>query len=241
MFRLAGIFLFAPVFGSNAVPVRVKAPLAVVLAFCVYPMVPPQVPIELALPTMAYAVGFEMLIGLVIGYGAAIPLMGMQMGGVMIGQQLGTGMAQVFNPEFESETTVVGQMLFILALTLFLLLDGHRALVMVLVGSFQGVPLGGFVPDGRLLSLAVGLLASMFELAVRVAAPLLCLVFLETVAVGFLTRTMPQLNILSLSFPLRIMMGVAFVALLLTSMSDTMAIFLTDAVEAVAELFSGDR
>lgn len=224
--RMTGIFIFAPVFGSSVIPMRVKALLAGVLAFCVYPMVPAQLPIELNLFTLGLTIGTELLIGLVIGYGASLPLIAMQLGGVMIGQQLGLGLAQVMDPQFNEQTEVLSQFLFMVALALFLMLDGHQAMFAALIESYRSVPLGGYRPDGTLLSLVVGLLRSMFELGLRVAAPVLCLIFLETVAMGFVARTVPQLNILSLGFPLRIIAGfmmlVAMVGAMFTSLGDVM-------------------
>jgi flagellar biosynthetic protein FliR len=156
-------------------------------------------------------IGMELLVGFTIGYGASLPLMGLQVAGRMVDQQLGMGLAGIFNPEVGDQTGVVGQFYFMLGLAIFIILGGHRALLLTLVESFDHVPLGGFVADGRLLYLITGILGAMFELAVRVAAPLLCIIFLETLALGFIARTVPQMNILSIGFPLRILAGMFMV------------------------------
>ncbi|MDH3582979.1 MAG: flagellar biosynthetic protein FliR [Phycisphaerae bacterium] len=238
MFRLSGIFLLAPMFGSSLVPLRVKALLALTLSFCIYPMVPLQVPAVLSVESLAVAVGAELLIGLVIGLGATIPLVGAQVGAELMGQQLGLSLARVFNPDTDVETTVMSQMFFLLALAIFLVLDGHHALVSVLVLSFQSVPLGGFAPGGEVVTLLTGLLDAMLALAVKVAAPLLCLVFLETVAVGFIARTVPQINILSLGFPLRIILGLGLMVAMLAVVSEALADSMTHAVSALFAFFS---
>jgi len=236
--RMTGIFIFAPVFGSSVVPMRVKALLALVLTFCVYPIVPAQIPVELNLFTLGFTLGSELLIGLVIGYGASLPLVAMQLAGVMIGHQLGLGLAQVFDPQFNEQTEVLSQFLFLAALALFLLLDGHQAMFAALVESYRSVPLGGYMPDGSMLSMILGLLRATFELGLRVAAPVLCLIFLETVAMGFVARTVPQLNILSLGFPLRIIAGmsmlIGMVAAMFTSLGDVMVVMLGRILELFA-------
>lgn len=238
MFRLTGIFVFAPMFGSSAIPVRVKVMLALVLAVCVYPMVPPQTPIGLSVMTLGAAVGSELLIGVAIGYGASLPLTAIQMGGMMMGQQLGLGLAQVFNPDFGEQTDVMGQFFFIVALTIFILLDGHHALLSVLVHSFDRIPLGGFIPGESVLQLMVGLLGAMYELAIRVAAPLLCIVFLETIAMGFVARTVPQMNILSLGFPLRILIGLLLIMAALAAMNDALAESIRQSMRAMGRVFA---
>jgi flagellar biosynthetic protein FliR len=238
LFRLGGIFIFGPVFGSQVIPIRVKVLIALVLAVCIYPIVPPQVPVELSLPTLGVAVGTEMLIGLIIGYGASLPLIAMQVGGQMMGHQLGLGLAHVFSPDFNEQTEVMSQFLFLMALAAFLVLGGHHAMISALVGSFHAVPLGGYLPDAALLELVTGLLQSMFELGLRVAAPLLCLVFLETVAMGFVARTVPQMNILSLGFPVRIIVGFFVLVATIAAMWTEASQGIVRMMRAVAQLFA---
>lgn len=239
LFRLSGIFMFAPLFGSNLVPMRVKALLALTLSFCIYPMIPPQVPMDLSVATIAGAIGSELLIGLAIGYGASLPLIAMQLGGLLMGQQLGLAIANVLNPDFDEQVSIFGQLLFLAALTIFLLLDGHHALIGVLINSFESVPLGGSAPTGEMLSMAVGLLTSMVELAVRVAAPLLCLVFLETVAMGFIAKTVPQIQIFSLGFPIRILLGLFLTIVVCAVMFDAMVDEMRHALTLISGMFGG--
>jgi len=237
LFRLGGIFIFGPIFGSQVIPIRVKVLIALVLAVCIYPIVPPQVPVELSLPTLGVAVGTEMLIGLIIGYGASLPLIALQIGGQMMGHQLGLGLAQVFSPDFNEQTEVMSQFLYLMALTAFLVLGGHHAMISALVTSFHAIPLGGYLPDEALLQLISGLLQSMFELGLRVAAPLLCLVFLETVAMGFVARTVPQMNILSLGFPVRIIVGFFVLVATIAAMWTEATHAIVQMMRAVAQLF----
>ena len=220
LFRLSGILVMAPMLGARAIPAQIRVLWAVGLSFCVYPMllsvgrpaaelIAPILDRGLSLWMMVPAVATELLIGLIIGYGASLPMMGMQVSGRIVDQQLGMALGGVFNPEIDEQSGVLGHFYFLLALAIFIILGGHRAMLHALVGSFDTIPLGGFRPDLSLLDLLVGLLGSMFEIAIRVAAPLLCLIFLETLAMGFIIRTVPQINILSIGFPLRIIIGVA--------------------------------
>lgn len=228
LFRITGIFVLAPVLGGRTLPMRVKVLLAFGLALCVYPafapvagLSAPGTPVheaaadvlsrgtDLSPWALPGLIAMELLIGFVIGFGATLPLIGFQMSGRIIDQQMGLGIGEFFNPELNDSTGVLGQFFFITAITLFMMMDGHRILLMVLVGSFDAVPLGGFRADASLLNMALGLMLIMLELAMRVAGPILCLIFLETMAMGFIARTVPQLNILSIGFPLRILIGLA--------------------------------
>jgi flagellar biosynthetic protein FliR len=220
--RFTGLFIFAPVFGSQTIPGRVKVFLAIGLSLCVYPMLldprntsaallSPLLAGQLHLWTLIPALAMELVIGLALGYGASLPLMAVQVGGHVIDQQIGLGLAGVFNPELNEQSGIVGEFFFMMAIAIFLILGGHRVLIVTLAGSFQHIPPGGFADFGGLVRLMLGLLTVMFELAMKVAGPLLCIVFLETVAMGFIARTVPQMNILSVGFALRIIVGVGFV------------------------------
>ncbi|MEO0587235.1 MAG: flagellar biosynthetic protein FliR [Planctomycetota bacterium] len=222
LFRISGIFLFAPVLGSSTIPRQVKIGLAVTLAFCAYPALAGgtgqtaaafgainAMGLELwRLPTLAAT---ELLVGLVIGYLATLPLTAMQIGGQLIDQQMGLGIAGVYNPELEEQSGVIAEVLFIFALAVFVLAGGHRVMLATLIGSFEHIPPAAMMNPGELVELVVGLLGVTFELAVRVAAPITALLMLLTVGMGFIARTVPQFNILSVGFAIRIL--AAFVVL----------------------------
>lgn len=214
--RLSGIFLMAPLFGTLAVPARLKAMLALGLSFCVYPMLlgsakaAPALEVVIDQGLSLWGLGpllaTELGIGLLLGFGATLPVAGMQIGGRVVAQQIGFGLAEVFNPSQE-QGGIVSQLFYLMAILVFVLFDGHRLLLLTLVESFDRVPPGMFRFDGAVVDLIIGLLGSMLTLALKVAAPLLCLVLLQTIAIGFIARTVPQMNILSVGFAIRILLG----------------------------------
>src|SRR5690606_26729433 len=139
----------------------------------------------------------ETLIGMTIGLIVSIPVVSVQMGGLLMGQQMGLGIANVFNPAVDTEGDIVGQILLYLALSSFLALGGLESMHLALAESFAQAPIGTMSAGRAPLDLIVALTASGYELALRVAAPVMCILFLETLVIGFLMKTVPQLNILS--------------------------------------------
>jgi flagellar biosynthesis protein FliR len=234
--RMAGVFIFAPMLGSAAIPMRIKVLLAVAMSLSIYPLIAPQPAVAWTAAALLIAMAGELLIGLVIGFIAILPLIAMRMAGTLIGQQLGLDLAEIYHPGHGDRADVLAQFLFFTALVIFLLLDGHRALVGGLIGSFERLPVGGYVPGGSMLTVVVGMLGAMMELAVRVAAPVLCLVFVEAVTLGLVARTVPQLNILSAGFPLRIMLGVAMLVVAIAMMGHAFAGSMRQALDVVRML-----
>lgn len=251
LFRITGIFLFAPLLGATTIPMRVKLGLAIGLSLCVYPvlLMPSRASFGLITPwidgqtplhlwTIVPMIALELLVGLVIGYGASLPIVAAQVGGHVIDQQIGLGLAGVYNPELNEQSGVIGEFFFLSALAVFILLGGHHAMLATLVSSFDRVPPGGFTDFAGILTLVCGLLMSMFELALRVSAPLLAVVFLETVAMGFVARTVPQLNILSIGFALRILVGLAVLIVMVSVQMPVIAQSIRQTLGRIAWFFA---
>ncbi len=246
MFRLTGIFLLAPIFGSATIPRTVKVMLVFTLTCCIYPMLlnpgnssavmlAPVIDHDLNLWLLLPYIAMELMIGLVIGYCASLPMIGMQLGGDVIDKQIGIGFADIVNPETGEQSGVMANSLFMMGLAIFAILGGHRIMLRILVGSFDMIPIGGFADFAKvegLVNLVLGLLTVIFQMGFRIAAPLLCLIFLQTVALGFIARTVPQLNIMSVGFTIRILNGttmmIAFIAIAAWLYADQMMGILTE-------------
>lgn len=241
MFRLSGIFILAPIFGSATIPRTIKVMLVLTLTFCIYPMllnpgsgsaamITPMIGREMSLWMLLPNVAMELIVGLIIGYCASLPMIGMQLSGDVIDKQIGIGFADIVNPETGEQSGVVANTLFMMALAIFAILGGHRIMLMILVGSFNTVPIGGFADFSGLVNLIRGMLSMIFQMGFRIAAPLLCLIFLQTVALGFIARTVPQLNIMSVGFTIRILNGttlmIAFVTVAAWVYVDEMTLLL---------------
>ncbi|WP_428386527.1 flagellar biosynthetic protein FliR [Mucisphaera sp.] len=247
--RMTGLFLFAPMFGSNAIPRFIRVLFAFSLSLAIYPMLleptrdasgflAPLFEHGLILWTLLPLMAVELLIGFVIGWCASLPLIGVQMAGHTMDQQMGLGLAQVLNPELGEQSGVLGEFLFVLALALFLLMGGHLILISTLIASFDNFPPGGFTGFQAIFELAVAGVTLITEMTIRVAAPLLALIFLETIAMGFVARTVPQMNILSIGFALRIVVGLAFIVLITSTIAAVYQDTMKDMLKMIMSLIA---
>ena len=246
--RISGVMLFTPVLASSTVPVRVRASLAAIIALAVYPTLSAEcfdgVPLQLDFITLIPVMFAEALVGLVIGWMASIPLLAAEIGGKLAGMQLGLGFAETVNPVSETSGGALSQAFFYIALAAYLSIDGHTWALLATLRTFDHVAIGAFLIGPPLIDLGVGLLMAAFEVGLRIAAPILAIVFLESVAMGFVSKTTPQINILSLGFPLRILVGTGLAILGLHvigevimievhGMLDAMHQWATDGTEAI--------
>ena len=204
LFRVAGLMVVTPLFASSAVPRRLRVMFAAGGALVVFPLLLPTVPANLTLAAALVGIVGEMMIGLLMGLAVHTLFLGAQTAGMVIGQQAGLSLGQTFNPLMNSSTTTLGQLYFIVLFMIFMLAGGHRAIMSGLLDSFKVIPLLTFGAQEVHARMLFDLMHSAFVMALRLAGPCLIAMFMTTLAMGFLSKTMPQLNILSVGFMLRI-------------------------------------
>src|SRR3954452_145610 len=221
-FRLAGMMLFAPFFGSAKVPRRVKVLIALVLAFAMTGTIDAK---TVALPQsiwqLTVGIGGEIVFGLAIGTSVSYVFIAAQWAGEIIGQQMGLNISEVLDPQFGGAGSLVGDMYFMITMVVFLspLVAGHRALIMGVKHSFDVIPLMSASMSRSLFDTLVGILQSSAALAIQLAAPMLMTMLIVDLALGCIGKAMPQMNVMAMGLSLRSMLGVGvlIVGLALTS------------------------
>lgn len=242
--RIAGVVMLAPVFGSQTVPAPVKIFLSLVLALVFFPFVRAQ---GAAAPPGAAALGAavagELAVGLLIGFAAALLFAGVQFGGHLIDQELGLQQANLLDPVLGEQISILGQFKVLLATLVWLLIDGHHLLIASISDSFRAVPLLGLrFTEGAALHLSDTLMRDFFRMGIGIAAPALVTLFLITIAMAFMARTAPEMNVFGLSFTLRLAVGVVVIALgvgVFVAGFESRALEHSAAVRVLTELLGG--
>jgi flagellar biosynthetic protein FliR len=214
LFRISGVLLVAPVFGSATIPHPAKISFALVLAVLFFPMVGRTgLSVEPAPAAYLLAAGGELVVGLLIGFAASLLFSAVQLGGQLIDQELGIMMANVIDPVSNEQVSVVAQFKLMLSVVVYLLIDGHHFLLTAVRDSFAAVPLLGVRVSGAAAArLSDALMGDLFRMAVQIAAPAMVTLFLITVAMAFMARAVPEMNVFILGFPVRIAVGLAVLA-----------------------------
>ncbi|MBI2881378.1 MAG: flagellar biosynthetic protein FliR [Candidatus Tectomicrobia bacterium] len=212
--RVGFLFAVAPVFGSQTIPTAVKAAVVAVFALAVYPAaVPAQIRPFPSLWSMVPAVAGEAAVGLMVGAAARMIFFGIQFAGQVIGFQMGFLVASAIDPQEGRHTSLVAQFQEILALLLFLALDGHHWVLKGLAGSYRWVPALSASWSGAAAATFVEFTGQVFWVALKVAAPVTVALLMTNLGLGILARTVPQMNVFVVSFPLTISVGFLVLAL----------------------------
>jgi flagellar biosynthetic protein FliR len=149
----------------------------------------------------------ELLIGAALGILTALPLTAMQIAGEQIGTAMGISMASVMDPLTQRQTSIVDQLQFLVGLWFYFRWNGHLLMVQAVAESLRLIPLAKLtlVPVGDM-----GLgewLSGAFNLAIKIVIPFYCALLLADIGLGFLARTVPQMNIFVLGLPIKLALG----------------------------------
>jgi flagellar biosynthetic protein FliR len=238
--RLAGMVVIAPLVSSMMIPMRVRALVCILLAAAAYPMLTRAQVGGVSVSTDLYALIplmlAELLVGFIIGAIAAVPLLMMEMAGIIAGTTMGLGLARVYDPTQDAEVDLLGQFFFFIAMAIFLSVGGLESLFRGLLDTFHRVPAGattaalaGAASGTELLT---GVVASGMDIALRVSAPVIAIVFLVIIMMGVLGKTMPAMNVLTIGFAIKALLGVFMIALGLYAIREPIAQAIQNALTA---------
>lgn len=213
LLRVSALLIVAPIFGHRSYLSRAKIILAVTVSLVVFPLVAESAPV---IPDGLYAYALimmrEVAMGVVLGFAVLLLFVGIQFAGQLVGLQMGFGIVNVIDPQSSSQVSIIGQYLNILAVLVLLSTNGHHMILKGLVSSFDAVPLGGVELKASIVAKTVALSSQVFIIGVKIAAPILLSLFLVSVALGILARTVPQMNVFIVGFPVQIGVGLTALA-----------------------------
>jgi flagellar biosynthesis protein FliR len=234
--RLTGFFLLAPGVLDMQVPKLVRVALIVWLSCFMTPLVTAPA-IDLGWASLLGALSLEFLFGLGLGLVTRLVLCALQVGGSLMDNDLALSAAQQLAPTAGISGGVMGRILMLVGLALFWSSDYLSALLMGMQQSFRVLPLGSVGLTHASLELMIRLCGELFASGLIIAAPIAILCFIVTIALGFLSRSVQQLNIFQESFTLRVIVGGSGVVLFLPLLLELSRFGLERMLPAAADYF----
>ena len=208
MMRVGAILMTAPIFGSSRVPMQLKMGLTLFVAIILFKVVPS---IEREFPTHVLSFGMtiwaEVMIGAIIGFSVRVLFAGVQLAGQLLGFQMGFAIVNVMDPVTSEQVSIIVQLKNIITMMIFLSINAHHWFIQAIVSSFHTLPSKGLSFSPILIESILGLTGRIFEIALKIGAPLLAALLFTSLALGLIARTVPQINIFIVGFPLKIAVG----------------------------------
>ena len=215
LLRVGGFVMAAPVLGTRALPLRARLILVLALTSVLAPVVHPAKFIDPLTPDGLLTVMQQVIIGATIGMVLRLTFMVFEFAGQFIAQQTGLGFAAMVDPTSGAQVPVLGHLYMILASLIFFAADAHLILIKLLGDSFTVLPIGPLGLASAGAELLVDWSGTLFASALLLSLPVVIALLAINLAFGVMTRSAPQLNIITIGFPITILAGVMVVSLTL--------------------------
>lgn len=211
--RVGAVLMLLPVFGENAVPVRLRLLVALAMSFALYHLVgaPARAAVEAGglLPVVLVA---ELMTGMAMGMIVRILFFAVTMAGAIISMQIGLSAAVMFDPAQSGQTPILARFVGMAAALVCLGMQVHHLWIGAIVHSYGSFPIGGLPPMQDFAQLAVATVGRSMMLGVSLAMPLLIYGVVFNVVLGFAARIAPAIQIFFIAQPLNLLLGLSLAA-----------------------------
>lgn len=215
--RIAGVFIQAPVLSSRSFVTPAKIAFILWVSIVLWFVVPVSSPLPTTLLSFFTIIVAEVALGFLIGFVCSLLFIALQAAGEIIDMQMGLSVAQALDPVFGAVISIIGRLIFFTVLIAFISMDGHHMLLSAFHQSFTVLPAGkiGNFTSYNLFAQLSALGATLWLTAIRIAAPVVLLIFLSDFTFGIVSRVAPQVNVFMLGFQVKPMLGLFGLSLLL--------------------------
>jgi flagellar biosynthetic protein FliR len=240
--RISGLVAVAPLLGNRALPRQIKVGLCLIFALGLTPLIEKQTgPLPDNLIKLAGAVITDAVFGMSLGYLARVLFASVEMAGYFMDTQMGFGFINLVNPFSEQQESLMGLFQTQLAMTLYLLANGHLVLLGAIAQSFTVVPPGAVVLHAPFMLAVIPMMKMMFVLGFRMALPAIGVLLIVDMAFGLVSRMAPQINVFIVGTPAKIIMGVITVILVLPMVAMVVGQMLSGTEVGFSALLAGAK
>lgn len=236
--RLFAFALVVPVFFPQGTPPILKVMFTVILAYIIAPGLDFNnlFDINNNFQLIVYALS-EFTTGLTLGFVTSICFYCIRFAGSLMDMQIGLSMLSMFDPNANSNVTFMERLLYWFSLVLFFIVDAHHILIKTLVESFHTVSLGRFMISQNSGMHVVEVFIKYFELGLRIAIPIVLIIILAELVLGLVSKTVPQLNVMILGLPIKILLGLTVISLSLPFFYDILGTAFDNIPSSIRQLY----
>jgi flagellar biosynthesis protein FliR len=229
--RASGFLALFPLFSSHNFPLRVRAVLGMGLSFLVAPMLPMTDLRIVSFPDLVIIMFMEISVGFFLGFISRMVFYAVDFAGALAATEIGLSISPNPNPFSNTQSDTPGLILYFLASMILVSLDLHHWLLVAFQKTYEALPVGGVHLKQVVLMDVVNRSARIFLAGVQMTTPIIAVSFLVNLVFSLLSRAVPQMNVFSESFPVRIVSGLAVFGLTLDLMAQHLLNFIRQVPE----------
>lgn len=207
--RITSFFIITNVFFPKGTPITLKAIFSLIFSFALLGGINYS-SIE-GITSNYYLIiymFFEVTNGLILGLISNIAFGVLLMAGSLIDVHIGLSMLNTIDPNSETSTTITGNLLHYVALVIFFIINGHHMLIKSLIESFILLPIGKGLFYGDTMMTMIEIIANYFVIGLKIAIPIVLIILLADVCMGLISRAVPQINVMILGMPVKMLIGI---------------------------------
>ena len=238
LMRMSGFILLNPILGRRNIPMQVKAGFIFVLTLTVYSFSAGDA-FDIANPLeYGFLLLKEFAAGYVIGYVTELFFFVITFAGYVMDFQMGLSMSTVYDPQSNTQVPITGSLLQAFYVLLFFAVDGHLALMKILLQSAEIVPYGGIVITQNLALRVIDLFSECVIMGIKFAFPILAAEFLIEIGVCILNKIVPQINIFVINIQLKVIVGLGLLVFLISPIGEYLSNLVTVMIKTIQEIIT---
>ncbi|WZL74858.1 flagellar biosynthetic protein FliR [Clostridiaceae bacterium 35-E11] len=213
--RVLGIFIIAPLFAHRNIPSYTKIGFSLLFTIIIIPVLRISFLRIDSFYLLFLLSSKEFVTGMIMGFICYLFFSSVHVAGYLIDMQIGFSMASVIDPQDDTQVPLMGNFFYMIAILVFLSINGHHTFIYGLKNSFDIIPLGSLNMNMMMIDKLIGILIYIFIISFKMSAPIFVAIFISNVLLGILARTVPQMNVFVVGMPLKILLGLVIIFLVL--------------------------
>ena len=197
----------------SGTPKVFKVMFSIFISFIISPFIQADIAVHSLSQLIIYAL-METLTGLVFGFITNMCFNSLKIAGSLIDQQLGLSMANIYDPNTNTQNTLIETILYWLGVMIFFSMNGHHQLIAGIQNSFNLVKVGQLILSGN-FDYVINVFVQCFIIGIKIAVPMILSLLIAELLIGFISKSVPQLNVMVVSMPLKLLMGIIFIMIAL--------------------------
>ncbi len=213
--RTGTVIMLMPGIGNTFVPPQTRLYFALGFSFVLFPLIQAKLPVPVPAATvMIMLIVVEFVIGFFIGSIARIMMAALDTAGLIISTQASLSNAQLFNPQFATQGSIIGSFLTLLGVMLLFATDLYHLLILGVVNSYELFPVGQMPDIGSMTKLVTNAIAGSFAIGIQITAPFILIILLMYIGMAVLSKLMPQVQVFMIAMPAQIMLCLILLAVI---------------------------
>lgn len=236
LMRMSGFILMNPIFGRRNIPAQVKGGMVMVLTLLIYSYSSANVPEPVTSVEFAGLLLKEFAMGCVVGFVMELFFLSITFAGSVADFEMGLSMAAIYDPQSNAQVALTGSLYNVYLMMLFFAVDGHLALLKILITSADVVPYGQAAIGAEASWAVLEIFIQCIVMAMKFAFPIIAIEFLTEIAVGILMKMIPSINVFVVNIQAKVLIGLLMLVFLFSPMSDYLGKVINQMLLAVQDM-----